>query len=532
MKRTMNGHVSTSDGCVEISAQSALLRIQRGLRCNNLVLAVLSFALSANLLAQGGTWRFSSLPRVEAAMEREIGLLEVTLGHIHLWTKGSDPLESDGTEGTRAISGRYGFGVGLAVSPSVFLHLRSSFEEDIRLVQGGSLGLGTELSSPGDLGDLHIGVDVSRPVSRSLRVGISPYIAFPPSSSPQTEEGTEILPASSAAHKRGLYRHFSRLNYSIGTCFLATYEFRSGVQIHANLGLANCISRYHRVLDQISAGLGAEYPVGIFTPFAEITGTRFFENEGGSLSPLSSGHGPVLLTVGTKIGTNLGLSLGLGAGIPLLFRGSESDGLSYSTLPDFRPDFTLDAYLSLSLIRRSGKRPRTRKGTLDIQVKDENGSPIGDLCVELDDSLFHFIRTDESGRVVFEDLPAGTKRVFIRKNGYEPYQGFVRVKHRAVTSLDVTLLGLSGMVRARITRASTGEPVPFTAVLNGERYRAEEVFERRVESGRYRVQISIPGILEMTRRFRVEIGEEYELHIILFEEEGEEIVETVRDLPP
>ncbi len=357
-----------------------------------------------------------------------------------------------------------------------------------------------------------MGFDLSFPVSKSLRLGISPYVEFPPARSPR-----DTTPA------QGLYRHFSHLGHGLGAMLLASYLFPSGTRLHFNLGLANWPSRYRSTIDAVSAGLGIERPLGIFTPFAELWASRFFESKNEPLNPLTSGYGPLLLTVGTKLGTSRGFSLGIGAGIPLSFRSKDgAAGLPYSTLPDYRPDLTLDAYLSLALIRTAGFGRRNPTGRLLVQVTDDQGTPLPGVTVELDDSLFHFQRTDECGHARFDRLPTGTKRVFVAPRGYEPFDGFVRVKPRAATALHVALEEVHATIRALITDERTGDTIPMTVIFGGEKYRVQDTFEKEVPPGTYRVHVSVPGFVEVTRRITVGVGEHYLLHVVLMQDDKEE----------
>jgi outer membrane protein OmpA-like peptidoglycan-associated protein len=482
---------------------------------------VVCLLVASNLLGQVGMWRFSNLPRVEPAELHQIGKLEVTLSHLHLWS-GSVDVETDAYSASdRALSGYLNFGAGLAATPELFLYVGSSYQGDIYTKEEVTGRTDTQKEGSDGFGDLIAGFDLTFPGFEGFRFGLSPYVTLPLAGDPEDVNNpvTDTVDFWGAKHDGGLFRRFSLYNYGLGLSFLGTYSFPQGTRIHLNLGFANCVDRYHPWIDQEFGGIAVEHQAGIFTPFIELFTYNFFESSDDGLNPLDDGYGPTILSFGCKIGTNRGLSFGLAAGIPVHFTAEydrpAAPPASYSIFPDHQPDFTLDMYLSLALARTPKVEPTIEEGNLIVNVKEEDGSPIPDLVVEVSDSIFHSTMTNQGGRATFADLPAGVKKVTISLDGYEPFERIVTVKYQETTTLNATLVKLTSALRVNVSDASTGEPIPATVTFAGESYETDGVFSTTAAPGTYTLVVSAEGYIEQIRKVELEAREDRSLDIIL-----------------
>ena len=93
------------------------------------------------------------------------------------------------------------------------------------------------------------------------------------------------------------------------------------------------------------------------------------------------------------------------------------------------------AVAPLSAQRRGGG---ARNVTFAIAVADSSGAPIADVKVTLTGAAERTART-EAGRLVFENLPAGTYRFRFDKDGYVPFEKEVTARGGAPIDVKVAL---------------------------------------------------------------------------------------------
>lgn len=86
----------------------------------------------------------------------------------------------------------------------------------------------------------------------------------------------------------------------------------------------------------------------------------------------------------------------------------------------------------------AGAAQRGAAATLAIVVSDQAGAPLGNALVTLQGPASRTART-ERGRVVFENLPAGTYRLRFDKEGFIPFEREVTARGRAPIEVKAAL---------------------------------------------------------------------------------------------
>jgi len=102
-------------------------------------------------------------------------------------------------------------------------------------------------------------------------------------------------------------------------------------------------------------------------------------------------------------------------------------------------------------------------GTLTVTVKDPGPALVAEAVVEVApaDNVTQRRSTDTSGRVVFDQLAAGTWRVAVTKEGFANWEGSVKVGDRPVglaVSLKLAVVSSSVRVTARRSPLANSDP--------------------------------------------------------------------------
>jgi mannose-6-phosphate isomerase-like protein (cupin superfamily) len=91
--------------------------------------------------------------------------------------------------------------------------------------------------------------------------------------------------------------------------------------------------------------------------------------------------------------------------------------------------------------QRQGGAPRGGSVTFVVFVSDPSGTPLTDVKVSLSGGAERSFRT-EAGRLVFEDLPAGTYLFRFEKDGFVPFEKELNARGSAPIDVKVTLTPL------------------------------------------------------------------------------------------
>lgn len=335
---------------------------------------------------------------------------------------------------------------------------------------------------------------------------------------------------------------------------VATYDARElkptlPLRAHANLGIqldgtgglvndtrlnsaeeyALGVNRYNR----LAFGLGVEAPLPVATPFLEYNLGYPLGVEGSLVAPdgttLSAGQAaPQTLALGVKVTAVRDLTLLAAAEFGL----NRNVGLGVPATPPF--NFVFGASFNVDLLQRRGggvpgveraveqqvepaapKLARVSGVVLDAATR----KPVPGALVAVVGAELPPVATDtQAGRFLSYELPGGTVKLAVRKEGYRPVEQEVVLTAGDTATIELALQAEARPVTVALSVASRKKPVAATLRFQGPKEERLSVSESsqgpaklELPTGQYFVDVTAPGYLAQARGVQVTEGGKLEL---------------------
>ncbi len=459
---------------------------------------VLAAGISSN--AQEG------VVRVHSAEISEAGQLALLIPGIHAWYRGVKAPDGQDVP-TIAASGYFGLGYALTrnFAFSVTGQFLADYEKDLTKTTRYSYGLG----------DTRVDLKFSYPLPESpWTLGASVFGIFP--TGVKRDAGVAPETTTSGIQFQGGYlRRFTMEDLALGGEVMATFRGASRWGVHLNVG------GYSYVADSLPAlifgGVGVDVFPAVFSPLFEVWTLQYVKKSYRDLY----GNGPTWLTLGFRLGQRQGANIQIAGSIPLFSRSpAPREGL----LPGFRPDVAVDVAAYVLIAPPKKKAPEKPKPAyLAGVVLDEKELPVEGVDVRLyrGDSLIAQATSSDAGAFELVADP-GVYTLNLEREGFLSASKPLVLKPGDTLSLTFTLRRKAkpkpklGVLKLTVVDVEKGTPVEGATIqVEGQEPVQGASASFTLKPGTYRVNISAPGYITVSKTYEIEADKTVESEVAL-----------------
>ncbi len=466
------------------------------------------WVLVPGMLSAGLTqWSQEGVIRVQSAEISRQGQLGLLLPGVHVWYRGVKAVDG---QDVPTIAANARFGLGYAFTPYVSLSVTGQFladyekdrNKDTRYAYG--------------FGDTRMDLKVAFPLPESpWRLGVGLFAYFPTG-----VEDTVTPPrttTSGTQYPSGFLRAFTVKDFRLGAQALVTYRAANRWGVHLNVG------GYSPTADTlpavIFAGFAVDYAPAVFSPLLEVWTQQYINEDYRRLY----GNGPTWVSLGFRLGQSQGANIQLAASLPMF---SRSEPIRRGLLPGFSPDVVADVAAYVLLAPPKKKEPQKPKPAyLAGVVLDEKDLPVEgvDLRLYRGDSLMAQTSSTETGAFEMVADP-GVYTLNLEHPQYLPSSKPLVLKPGDTLSLTFRLKPKArpkpkpkrGTLKITVVDVEKGTPVETATIrLEGEEAVEGASASFTLAPGTYRVEISAPGYVTVTKTYEVEADKTLEAEVAL-----------------
>lgn len=342
-----------------------------------------------------------------------------------------------------------------------------------------------------------------------------------------------------------------RAHGNVGLLLDGTGSLVNSTRLNASEEYALGVNRYNR----LALGLGVEAPLPVATPFIEYNLGYPLGVDGGTLaapdgSTLSAGKAsPQTFSLGVKVTAVRDLTLLAAAEFGL----SRTVGLGVPATPPF--NFVFGASFNVDLAQRGGTRmvetvrerpaetpavavaaaPKQARVT-GVVLDAKTHQPLAGALVAVVGTELPPVASDaQAGRFLSYELPGGTVKLSVHKEGYRPVEREVVLTAGNTSTVELALEADAKPATFVLSAASKKKPVAASVSLHGPKEEqlalvpsATGPAKLELPAGRYTVDITAAGYLAQTRNVQVADGAKLELAFELEPEPKQKLV-TLKD---
>ncbi|XXF80631.1 OmpA family protein [Myxococcaceae bacterium GXIMD 01537] len=332
-----------------------------------------------------------------------------------------------------------------------------------------------------------------------------------------------------------------RAHANLGLLLDSTGDLTEGPALNASEEYALGVNRYNR----LALGLGVEAPLPVATPFIEYSlGYPLGTPDAGLLMPngtlVSAGKAaPQTLALGVKVTAVRDLTLLAAAELGL----NRNVALGVPTTPPF--NLVIGASFNVDLLQRGGTRvvetvrerpveapaPKLAR-VAGVVVDAATREPLSGALVAVTGSELPPVATDaQAGRFLSYELPGGTARFTVHKEGYRAVEQEVALTAGELSTVEFALQAEARPATFVLSATSKQKPVAATLRLRGPQEKELALTESapgpsklELPAGRYAVDVTAPGYLAQTRDVQVTEGARLDLAFELEPEPKQKLV--------